>query len=76
MRQLGMIDAAFIDIPSTNAFAMIDEIEAQIRARRGFDDVFIQAGPVATVLAAELAGKIEARLLDVGSLNTQVRFLL
>jgi hypothetical protein len=76
MRRLGLVAADYSAVPSIDAFASINAIEAAILSRRGFDDVFIQAGPVATVLASELAGRIDGRVLDVGSLNTQVHFLL
>jgi hypothetical protein len=39
-------------------------------------DVFLQAGPLATVLAYELAGRIDARLIDSGALNAQVSYLV
>jgi hypothetical protein len=76
MKRIGLKSADFISIPATDAATYATEIEAEILSRRSFDDVFLQAGPLATVLAAELSSKINGRALDVGSLNTQIRYLV
>lgn len=76
MRKMGLRASEYISIPAIDAFAGMADIERMIRTRKGFDDIFIQAGPLATVLAHELAGKIGERVLDVGSLNTQVPYLV
>jgi hypothetical protein len=75
MRRLGLREATFIDVPATNAFEYSDEVVRTILNTTQFDDVFLQAGPAATVWASELAGRIEGRVLDVGSLNTQLGYL-
>jgi hypothetical protein len=75
MRRIGLRDAKFIDIPRTDAFEHSDDVQRRILDTTGFDDVFLQAGPAATVWANELAGRIDGRVLDVGSLNTQLRYL-
>lgn len=75
LKALGLRDGEFMAIPATDAFEHYDAILAGIRARRGFDDIVIQAGPAATVAAYELAGTMDARVIDAGSLNTQLRYL-
>jgi hypothetical protein len=75
MQQLGLRSAQFITVPDTDAFAETDRVMVEIDGARGFDDIFLQAGPAASVWAHMLAGKFEGRVLDVGSLNTQLRYL-
>ena len=74
LQRLGLVAGEFLAIPREDAFDHYDAILAEIR-RRDFDDLFLQAGPTATVMAYELAGEVRGRVLDVGSLNTQVRYL-
>jgi hypothetical protein len=74
LKSIGLRGADILTIPSTDAFAHYDQILAEIR-RRDFDDVFIQAGPTATIAAYDLAGTIKGRIIDAGSLNTQIRYL-
>lgn len=76
MRRLGLKGAQFIAVPETDAFEHSDQIRQAILGATGFDDVFIQAGPAATVWAYDLAERIDGRVLDVGSLNTQLRHLV
>ena len=75
MQRLGLRDAQFIKVPETDAFEHSAEIRSAVLASTGFDDLFIQAGPAATVWAYEFAGRIDGRVLDVGSLSTQLRHL-
>lgn len=75
LKRIGVRSAQFLAIPNTDAFAHCAVIETQIRSMTGFDDVFIQAGPLASVIASELGNEIDGRILDVGSLNTQLRYL-
>lgn len=76
LRALGVAAAEFVDVPPVDAAAEEERIVRAILAARGMTDVFIQAGPLATVLAHELAGRTDARILDAGSLNAQVPYLL
>lgn len=76
MRRLGLKDAQFITVPTTDAFEHTVRIREAILNSTGFDDVFIQAGPAATVWAYDLAERIDGRVLDVGSLSTQLRHLV
>ncbi len=75
MQRLGLKDAQFIKVPETDAFEHSAEIRQAILGATGFDDLFLQAGPAATVWAYEFAGRIDGRVLDVGSLSTQLRHL-
>jgi hypothetical protein len=74
---LGVKAADFIEVPAVGALGDADRVEREILAKcRGMTDVFLQAGPLATVLAYELAGRIDARLIDSGALNAQVSYLV
>lgn len=75
MQRLGLKSAQFIAIPEQHAFEASAEILAEIGRRTGFDDIFLQAGPAATVWANQLAGTVAGRVLDVGTFNTQLRYL-
>lgn len=75
MQRIGLRDAQFIKVPETDAFEHSAEVRQAILASTGFDDLFIQAGPAATVWAHQFAGRIDGRVLDVGSLSTQLRHL-
>lgn len=75
MQRLGLKSAQFITIPDKHAFEASTEILAEIGRRTGFDDIFLQAGPAATVWANQLAGTVAGRVLDVGTFNTQLRYL-
>lgn len=76
LKAIGLRDGDFMAIPATDAFEHYEAILSEIRRRRkGFDDIFIQAGPAATVAAYELAGTTAGRVIDAGSLNTQIRYL-
>lgn len=75
MRRLGLLSAQFIEIPSIDAYRELDEIQSRITQSRGFDEIFIQAGPVASVLATELTERLNVRVIDAGSLNTQMPYL-
>jgi hypothetical protein len=75
MKRIGLRDAQFITVPETNAFEHSDAVLGQILDTTGIDDVFLQAGPAATVWAYQLAGRIDGRVLDVGSFNMQLRYL-
>jgi hypothetical protein len=76
MRRIGLRGADYISIPPVDAYDALADIEGAILSRRGFDAVFIQAGPLATILAADLTTGLGCQVLDVGSLNTQIRYLL
>jgi hypothetical protein len=76
MRRLGLRSAQYVAIPNQHAFEHAHDIEAAILAKTGYDDIFIQAGPMATWMASALADRVDGRVLDVGALNTQVRHLL
>ncbi len=71
-----MAAAEFVDIPAVDAAAEEERIVREILATRGMTDVFIQAGPLATVLAHELSGRTDARIIDSGALNAQVAHLV
>jgi hypothetical protein len=76
MRRIGLLSAQYVSIPAAHAYEHAEEIVGKILNHTSFDDVFIQAGPTATWMAAALAEHIDGRVLDVGGLNTQVRHLL
>lgn len=76
LQSIGLRDAQYIFIPNVDAAAVEQDIRRQLEKISGYDDIFIQAGPLATVLAYELGGSIEGRVLDVGALNTVVPYIL
>lgn len=76
MQRLGLKSAQFIRVPEIDAFEHTARIREEILATKGFDDLFIQAGPAATVWAYDLAERIDGRVLDVGSLSAQLRYLV
>lgn len=75
LRAIGLLEAEFLAVPATDAFEQYPAILDSIRARRWRGDIFIQAGPAATVAAYDLAGETDGRVIDAGSLNTQLRYL-
>lgn len=75
MRRLGLRSAQFITVPETDAYAATPRVLAEIAEARGYDDIFLSAGPAASVWAHQLAGRRDGRVLDVGSFNTQLRYL-
>jgi hypothetical protein len=75
MRRLGLKSAHFIAVPETDAYAATPRVLAEIEKARGYDDIFLSAGPAASVWAHQLAGRHDGRVLDVGSFNTQLRYL-
>lgn len=62
----------FIEIPERNCFSMYKDILDAILAAKRPDAVLVQAGPTATILAAELAIKFNITGYDVGSFNTSL----
>jgi len=75
LRAIGLKDAQYIAIPQEDVASIEHDVRREIDKKRGYDDIFIQAGPLATVLAYELAGTIEGRVIDSGRLNKTVVFL-
>lgn len=65
-------DIRFLPIPNCDSFALADQILKTILSGGSWDTVFLQAGPAATVLAAELGGKHAIRAFDVGSMNVSL----
>jgi hypothetical protein len=76
MRRLGLKSAQFIAVPETDAYAATPRVLAEIEKACGYDDIFLSAGPAASVWAHQLAGRRDGRVLDVGSFNTQLRYLV
>ena len=63
----------FLDIPEKNCFREYDRILEAVLGHRDVDAVYVQAGPTATVLAAELASRHGLMAHDVGSLNISLQ---
>jgi len=76
LKKIGLSGAQYIFIPNFDAAAFECDIVRQIQSRSGFDDIFLQCGPLATVLSYELAGTIDGRVVDVGALNTAIPEIL
>jgi hypothetical protein len=72
LRRIGLRDAQYIFIPNQDAAEVELDIRRELEQKSGYDDIFIQAGPFATVLAYELAGAVDGRIIDVGALNKAV----
>ena len=63
---------AFVDVPEENAYRHYDEILKAVLAVDDAQAAFLQAGPTATVMAAEL-GHVHGRVAyDVGTLNVSI----
>ena len=62
-------ETALLTVPDRNCFSHYDYILMEILKHRPLDAVFIQAGPAATVLAADLAVNHGLTAYDVGSFN-------
>jgi hypothetical protein len=75
LRNIGLRDAQYIFIPEVDAALVEGDIRREIEKKSNYDDIFIQAGPLATVLAYELAGTIDGRVIDSGRLNNAVPYL-
>lgn len=63
-------EAYFISVPNNNAFGQYDIILKKILKFKNIDAVFLQCGPTATVMAAELTKNYGRLAYDVGSFNT------
>ena len=63
----------FVVIPSKNCFDYYETILKQILSFRNIDAVFIQAGPTATVLVADLTTQYGLLSYDVGSWNVSLQ---
>jgi len=63
-------EAYFISVPNKNCFRQYDSILKEILKFKDVDAVFLQCGPTATVMAAELTKKYGKLAYDVGSFNT------
>lgn len=74
LRRIGLRDAQYISIPNVDAAAVEQDIHRQLQKKSRYDDIFIQAGPLATALAYELAGTVDGRVIDSGALNNAVPF--
>jgi hypothetical protein len=59
----------FLSIPESDCFDYYDDIRKRIDDFPDVEAVFIQAGPTATVLAADLAGREGLLSYDVGTWN-------
>jgi hypothetical protein len=59
----------FLSIPESDCFDFYDDILKRVDSFQGVDAVFIQAGPTATVLAADLAERKGLLAYDVGTWN-------
>lgn len=75
LRAIGLRDAQYIFIPAIDAASEEERIRKELAEKRGYDDLFIQAGPLATAMAYELAGTIDGKVLDIGALNYAVPLL-
>ncbi len=62
----------FIEIPNRDCFEYYDDILHAIVKYENLDAVFIQAGPTATALTAELTERYGLVSYDVGSLNVSL----
>jgi hypothetical protein len=62
-------EIAFLTVPDRNCFDHYDHILKEILKHERVNTVFIQAGPAATVLAADLAVNHGLTAYDVGSFN-------
>lgn len=62
----------FLAVPERDEFAVYEELLQKILEFRQADAVFIQAGPTAAALAAELAWKHGVRAFDAGALNVSL----
>lgn len=62
----------FLSVPERDEFEVYEELLQKILAFPQADAVFIQAGPTAAVLAAELAWKHGVRAFDAGALNVSL----
>jgi hypothetical protein len=65
-------NADFITIPEKNCFSYYDKIVKEILSYKLIDAVFIQAGPTATVLVADLMANHGILAYDMGSWNTSL----
>jgi hypothetical protein len=75
LRKIGLRDAQYIFVPEVDAASVEDDIRREIDRKSNYDDIFIQAGPLATVLAYELAGTIDGCVIDSGRLNNAIPYL-
>jgi hypothetical protein len=76
MRLAGANNIKVITIPENNCFAHYQQIKSEILKTTGFETLWIQAGPTATVMAHDLATKHGVLAYDIGSLNTTLQYLL
>jgi hypothetical protein len=75
LMKLGLRDAQYIFVPGKNAAEIEPMVRQKIAEKSRYDDIFIQAGPLATVLAYEFAGTVDGRVVDAGALNCTIPFL-
>lgn len=66
----------YIDIPETNAFMYYHDIKSKILESKGFDAIWVQAGPTASILTHDLAINHNMLAYDIGSFNTTLKFIL
>ena len=62
----------FLSVPERDEFAAYEDLLGKILEFKQADAVFIQAGPTAAALAAELAWKHGVRAFDAGTLNVSL----
>lgn len=65
-------EAFFLSVPNNNCFRQYDVILNDILKFKDLDAVFLQCGPTATVMAAELTKNYGMIAYDVGSFNTSL----
>jgi len=68
-----MKNVDFIVIPDKNCFSYYDSIMQRILSHISIDAVFIQAGPTATVLVADLMANHGILAYDIGSWNVSLQ---
>lgn len=76
LKQAGAKDIAYIDIPDKDSFGQYNSIKSNILDKTGFDALWIQAGPTATLLAHDLATNHDILAYDIGSFNTTLQYIL
>jgi len=76
LKAAGATRIEYIDIPENDAFAHYGQIRERLLRSTGFDRVWIQAGPAATVLAHELGNAHDIPAYDIGSFNTTLQYII
>ena len=75
LKSNGAKSVKYIHIPNIDAYAYYNEILHKILNSKCFDEVWLQCGPMATVMAYDLSVKYKIKAYDVGSLNASIQYL-